>query len=115
MSIKFHFPYPPHPTPKMTLDLSQETLHTFAAHLAQTTSPELSVRRPAEEFLAKAETGKNFAVILLRTVAKEDADLGVRVAGAIAFKNFVKRNWKVVREWRHFLCKICKTILRYKI
>ena len=81
-------------------------MSVLAAHLSQTTSPDAAVRKPAEDFLRKAEAERNFAVLLLQTVAREDADMGVRVAGAIAFKNFVKRNWKVVSEGDRQRCEV---------
>ncbi len=75
-------------------------MKTLSVCLAQSMSPDPAVRKPAEDFIRNAETQKNFSLVLLRVVAKEDADMTVRVAGAVAFKNFVKRNWKVVSKRR---------------
>lgn len=47
----------------------------------------------AEKFLESVEGNQNYAILLLNLVGKEDIDGTIRVAGAIAFKNFVKRNW----------------------
>lgn len=46
----------------------------------------------AEKFLEE-ENGQNYPILLLNLVGKEELDSTIRVAGAIAFKNFVKRNW----------------------
>lgn len=46
----------------------------------------------AEKFLEE-EISQNYAILLLNLVGKEDLDSTIRVAGSIAFKNFVKRNW----------------------
>lgn len=48
--------------------------------------------RLAEKFLEE-EISQNYAILLLNLVGKEDLDSTIRVAGSIAFKNFVKRNW----------------------
>lgn len=46
----------------------------------------------AEKFLEE-ENGQNYPILLLNLVDKEDLDSTIRIAGSIAFKNFVKRNW----------------------
>lgn len=50
----------------------------------------------AERFLESVESNQNYAILLLNLVGKEDLDSTIRVAGSIAFKNFVKRNWGTV-------------------
>lgn len=47
----------------------------------------------AEKFLESVESNQNYAILLLNLVGKEDLDNTIRIAGSIAFKNFVKRNW----------------------
>lgn len=47
----------------------------------------------AEKFLQTVESNQNYAILLLNLVGKEDLDSTIRIAGSIAFKNFVKRNW----------------------
>lgn len=47
----------------------------------------------AENYLESVESNQNYAILLLHLVGKEDVDGTIRVAGSIAFKNFVKRNW----------------------
>ena len=83
----------------MALDINESTMSMVAATLQQTMSPDAAVRKPAEEQLRKVETQRNYALLLLQMVSREGGDQAVRIAGAIAFKNFVKRNWKVVRPY----------------
>lgn len=54
-------------------------------------------RVSAEKFLESVEQNQNYGLLLLHLLDKEDVALHVRVSGAIAFKNYVKRNWRVVR------------------
>lgn len=39
---------------------------------------------------------QNYPLLLLHLVDKHDVDLVIRIAGAVAFKNYIKRNWKIV-------------------
>lgn len=50
----------------------------------------------AEKFLEGVEVNQNYPVLLLHLVHTADVDMTIRVAGAIAFKNYIKRNWSVV-------------------
>ena len=59
------------------------------------------VRKPAEDFLTSVETNQNYPVLLLSLLNSEAGELNIKVAGAITFKNYIKRNWKVVS------CSLC--------
>lgn len=48
--------------------------------------------------MESVEANQNYAILLLNLVGKEDLDNTIRVAGSIAFKNFVKRNWGTVSK-----------------
>lgn len=50
----------------------------------------------AEKFLEGVEVNQNYPLLLLNLVHKPEADMTIRVAGAVAFKNYIKRNWFVV-------------------
>ena len=56
------------------------------------------VRKPAEDFLTSVETNQNYPVLLLSLLNSEAGELNIKVAGAITFKNYIKRNWKVSEE-----------------
>lgn len=99
------------------MEINEENFKLLAQYLQQTLSPDPNVRRPgklkkelkrsklwvtycvffsfcvAEKFLESVEANQNYAILLLNLVDKEDIDATIRVAGSIAFKNFVKRNW----------------------
>jgi len=51
---------------------------------------------PAEKFLESVEGSQNYLLLLLHLIDKADVDMHLRVGASITFKNFVKRNWKVV-------------------
>lgn len=51
---------------------------------------------PAEKFLEGVEVNQNYPLLLLNLVHKPDVDMTIRIAGAIGFKNYIKRNWQVV-------------------
>lgn len=50
----------------------------------------------AEKFLESVEGKEKYNVLLLNIVDSASADGLIRVAAAIAFKNSVKRNWRIV-------------------
>ena len=74
----------------------------LTGYLQQTMSPDAAVRKPAEEYLKSVEGQQGFGILLL-TLLGNEANAGdptqaaVKVAAAITFKNYIKRNWKVVR------------------
>jgi exportin-2 (importin alpha re-exporter) len=98
------------------MELNDGNLQTLSVYLLQTLSPDADVRKPgsdffplvifipiiifvfssAEKFLESIEGNKNYPLLLLHLVNKQDIDLSIRTSGAIVFKNFVKRNWEIV-------------------
>jgi len=50
----------------------------------------------AEKYLDEADGTPNYGLTLLQLLTADSADDVVRVAAAITFKNFVKKNWRVV-------------------
>ncbi|XP_069676561.1 exportin-2 [Periplaneta americana] len=77
------------------MELTDDNLRTLSNYLQHTLSPDVNVRRPAEKFLESVEINQNYPILLLHLVDKQDVLLTIRVAGAVAFKNYIKRNWKV--------------------
>jgi len=51
----------------------------------------------AEDFLSKQEGNQNYALLVLKLV-EIHSDINIKTAAAILFKNYVRRNWKLV--WR---------------
>ena len=50
----------------------------------------------AENFLESIELNQNYPVLLLNIIGRDQIQMTVKVASAIAFKNFIKRNWSNV-------------------
>jgi len=55
-----------------------------------------SESKSAEQALRNAEAQPGFSIMLLHIVANASYDGTVRLAGALYFKNFIKRNWTVL-------------------
>ncbi|KAK9747097.1 Importin-beta N-terminal domain [Popillia japonica] len=77
------------------MEISDDNLRTLGQYLQQTLNPDVNIRKPAEKFLEGVEVNQNYPVLLLHLVHTADVDMTIRVAGAIAFKNYIKRNWSV--------------------
>lgn len=77
------------------MEINEGNLTTLAGYLQQTLSSDVNVRKPAEKFLQSVEINQNYPILLLHLVDKAEAEMTIRVAAAIAFKNYIKRNWKV--------------------
>ncbi|CAG9570956.1 unnamed protein product [Danaus chrysippus] len=77
------------------MEVTEDNLSTLATYLQQTLNPDPNIRRPAEKFLEGVEVNQNYAILLLHLIDKETADPTIRVAAAVTFKNYIKRNWPV--------------------
>ena len=79
------------------MELNEENLQALSSYLQQSLSHDANIRKPAEDFLRSIECQRGYAILVLTLLGPERqiAD-AVKIAGAIAFKNFIKRNWKVV-------------------
>ncbi|TDG47824.1 hypothetical protein AWZ03_005778 [Drosophila navojoa] len=75
------------------MEVTDANLQLLAGYLQQTLSADPNVRRPAEKLLESTELQQNYPVLLLNLIDKATMDMTIRVAGAIAFKNYIKRNW----------------------
>ncbi|XP_076182593.1 chromosome segregation 1 [Ptiloglossa arizonensis] len=80
------------------MELTDDNLLTLSEYLKHTLSPDINVRRPAEKFLESVEVNQNYPLLLLHLVDKSEINITIRIAGAVAFKNYVKRNWKVEED-----------------
>ena len=80
------------------MEASPENLQVLATHLQQTLSEKYDVRKPAEEYLLSIEGNPNYAMLLLQLADGDQVEIHIRLAAAINFKNFVKRNWRIVED-----------------
>ena len=79
------------------MEMNEENLQALTTYLQQTMSPDINHRKPAEDFLRTVEGQRGYAMLLLALLGTErQVAIDIKLAAAIAFKNFIKRNWKVV-------------------
>ena len=64
--------------------------------LQYTLSAEKSERKQAESYLESVESTANYGVLLLQILTADATSDVIRTAAAVTFKNFVKRNWRIV-------------------
>ena len=84
--------------PAVMMAATAENIEVLASSLTQTLSPDYSVRKPAEDYLINVEKQSNYSILLLQLADSEQIPMTVRLAAAINFKNFVKRNWRVIDD-----------------
>lgn len=63
----------------------------------------------AEQFLESVDNNRNFPQLLLMLIDKNEVDVTIRIAGAIAFKNYIKRNWGRPIEHPDEVDRICES------
>jgi len=80
------------------MEPNTDSLRTLAGYLLQTLSPEVGVRKAAENSLSSIEGTEKYPQMLLQIVGLEETDLNIRLAAAIAFKNLVKKHWRRTSE-----------------
>uniref|UniRef100_A0A8C4HZ24 Exportin-2 n=1 Tax=Dicentrarchus labrax TaxID=13489 RepID=A0A8C4HZ24_DICLA len=79
------------------MELNDGNLQTLTEFLRKTLDPDPSVRRPAEKFLESVEGNQNYPLLLL-TLLEKSQDNVIRVCAAVTFKNYIKRNWRIVED-----------------
>ena len=92
-----------------------ESITALAGYLQQTMSPDINIRKPAENYLRKLEAQSGYALGLL-SLLSPSCQVGndIKLASAIAFKNYIKRNWKVVRYLIINACRLT-CLMNFKI
>lgn len=76
------------------MSVDDSTFLNLAALLQRTLTDDAQTRKSAESELLRMETCKNYGVSTLLLTRRPDVEPVIRVSAAIAFKNFIKRNWK---------------------
>lgn len=77
------------------MEVTDNNILVLSNYLAQTLSPEVSVRKPAEQCLQSLEKNQNYPVLLLKIIEKDSFDMTIRISSSVVFKNYIKRNWKI--------------------
>uniref|UniRef100_A0A8C7GR38 Exportin-2 n=1 Tax=Oncorhynchus kisutch TaxID=8019 RepID=A0A8C7GR38_ONCKI len=80
-----------------TMELNDGNLQTLTEFMRKTLDPDQSVRRPAEKFLESVEGNQNYPILLL-TLLEKSQDNVIRVCAAVTFKNYIKRNWRIIED-----------------
>lgn len=71
-------------------------LEQLAEVLNYTLSEEKAKRKQAEDYLESVEGTTNYGLLLLQLLTADSASAVIRTAAAVTFKNFIKRNWRVI-------------------
>ncbi|KAI3370106.1 hypothetical protein L3Q82_024906, partial [Scortum barcoo] len=80
-----------------SMELNDGNLQTLTEFLRKTLDPDPAVRRPAEKFLESVEGNQNYPLLLL-TLLEKSQDNVIRVCAAVTFKNYIKRNWRIIED-----------------
>ena len=99
------------------MEASEQNLSALAAFLSQTLSEKYEVRKAAEDYLVSVEANQNYAMLLLSLVDSSSTqqlavEPNVRLAAAIVFKNFVKRNWRVVEDRPNKIADVDRDLIK---
>lgn len=80
------------------MEATPENLQALVGYLTQTLSDKYEIRKPAEDYLMSVEGTPNYATLLLQLTDSDQVEMHIRLAASINFKNFVKRNWRIVED-----------------
>ena len=75
-----------------------DNIQALAECLGHTLSEKYDIRKPSEEKLMQLEGTSGYGMLLMQIADGATVDMRLRLAAAINFKNFVKRNWRIVED-----------------
>lgn len=78
------------------MEATTENLAMLSGLLTQSLSPDPSTRQQAEKNLNSAETQQGFLLLVLGLVRDDRAEVTVRQAAGVYFKNVVRKRWSEV-------------------
>eukprot|EP00794_Sanderia_malayensis_P004821 gene4821-5453_t len=81
---------------QVNLEMNPQTLQELSMCLQATLSTEKQERKKAEEYLESVESAQNFGLLLLKLLDSPECEMFIRVAASVNFKNYVKRNWRII-------------------
>uniref|UniRef100_A0A8C6PGL3 Exportin-2 n=1 Tax=Nothobranchius furzeri TaxID=105023 RepID=A0A8C6PGL3_NOTFU len=96
------------------MELNDANLQTLTEFLRKTLNPDPAVRRPAEKFLETVEGNQNYSLLLLTLLEKSQDDV-IRVCAAVTFKNYIKRNWRIVEDEPNKISEADRTAIKANI
>lgn len=87
-----------------SLDPSKNKQGIFTSYDMSELRPMTLMYRPAELAILQEEKKPNFSLSLLQIVASDTFGSTARLASALYFKNYIKRNWTVSTPQRWVFC-----------
>ena len=97
------------------MEATPENLQVLVSYLTHTLSPEYQVRKQAEDYLVSVETTQNYPMLLLQLTDNEQVEPHIRQAASIMFKNFVKRNWRVIEDKGNKIADVDRQLIKKHI
>uniref|UniRef100_A0A4W3IGC0 Exportin-2 n=1 Tax=Callorhinchus milii TaxID=7868 RepID=A0A4W3IGC0_CALMI len=96
------------------MDLSDANLQLLSGFLKKTLDPDPVVRRPAEKFLESVEASQNYPLLLL-TLVEKSPDTVMKVCASVTFKNYIKRNWRIIEDEPNKICEADRVAIKANI
>uniref|UniRef100_A0A8D1SZQ5 Exportin-2 n=1 Tax=Sus scrofa TaxID=9823 RepID=A0A8D1SZQ5_PIG len=96
------------------MELSDANLQTLTEYLKKTLDPDPTIRRPAEKFLESVEGNQNYPLLLL-TLLEKSQDNVIKVCASVTFKNYIKRNWRIVEDEPNKICEADRVAIKANI
>uniref|UniRef100_A0A2K5CRA9 Chromosome segregation 1 like n=1 Tax=Aotus nancymaae TaxID=37293 RepID=A0A2K5CRA9_AOTNA len=98
----------------IAMELSDANLQTLTEYLKKTLDPDPAIRRPAEKFLESVEGNQNYPLLLL-TLLEKSQDNVIKVCASVTFKNYIKRNWRIVEDEPNKICEADRVAIKANI
>ncbi len=92
-----------------------ENIQILATYLTRTLSPQYEIRKQAEDYLESVEGTQNYAILLLQLAESQEIESHIRLAASITFKNFVKRNWRIVDDMPNKITDVDRGLIKKHI
>ncbi|GAA5802690.1 Cse1-domain-containing protein [Helicostylum pulchrum] len=86
------------------MEINEQTYNGLQQYLLQTLNP--ATQKEAVYNLSQVEVQQGFPLLLLKLISDEAVDQTLRMAGAVYFKNFIKRYW--VNDYEEAVDKIAQ-------
>uniref|UniRef100_A0A6I8SJM6 Exportin-2 n=1 Tax=Xenopus tropicalis TaxID=8364 RepID=A0A6I8SJM6_XENTR len=96
------------------MELSEANLQGLTEYLKKTLDPDPAVRRPAEKYLESVEGNQNYPLLLL-TLVERSQDNVIKVCSAVTFKNYIKRNWRIIEDEPNNICEADRIAIKSSI
>ncbi|XP_010190560.1 PREDICTED: exportin-2 isoform X2 [Mesitornis unicolor] len=96
------------------MELSDANLQTLTEYLKKTLDPDPAIRRPAEKFLESVEGSQNYPLLLLTLLEKSQENV-IKVCASVTFKNYIKRNWRIVEDEPNKICESDRIAIKANI